>query len=442
MNSPSGDRLHYLRDLALAAIRSATIPAGTTFTGRLPSQVGFTTPANGLGFDAIRPGGRDCYPAIWVQDFTMSYSSGLIGPATGQAHLELFARTQQGPRERLLHGEAAVPPWAVPDHINLDGSAVFFPGTYSAGDDQGGEPFGLRPPANNHFDFIWLAWLRWLEEGAAPAFLLREYAGVPLLERLERAFAAVETDPDNGLVHTDARRRFVGFIFCDTIEMTGHLLTASLERWRAARQLAQMCAGLGRPDDAEDYRAEARRIAAAIPEAFVSPATHDGWLRASTGRSGQADVWGTLYASFLGVLPTAVDQAARAELRAALAAGTIEFQGAFRHVPTDRDASPASAWERTPTPRNTYQNGAYWHTPAGWAIAVLRRFDPHAAEAVLSRYLAALRAEDFRQGESFCAPWENIGREPAAFQNPVFLPSVTLPYAVLTSPERACAGPT
>jgi hypothetical protein len=430
------DQQTFLRDLALAAIASATIPAGARYAGKLPPQAGFTTPVNRLGFDAVRPGGRDCYPAIWIQDFTMSYSSGLIAPAIGQSHLELIAATQNGAMERPLQNNAAIPPWAIADHINLDGSAVFFPGTYSSGDDQGGEPFGLRPPANNHFDFIWLAWLRWVEEGKSPEFLGRSYAGVPLIERLQNAFAAVECDPANGLVHTVAERRFVGFIFCDTIYMTGHLLFASLERYRAARQLAEMCDALGMAGAARDFAAEAQRIAAAVPAVFAAPATHGGWLRASTGVSGQADVWGTFFALFLDLLPEAQRLAALAEIRTALANGTIEYQGAFRHVPADRDASAESAWERTITARNTYQNGAFWHTPTGWVVQVLRRTDPPLAEEILGRYLAALQAEDFRKGAQFNAPWENLGREPAAFQNPVFLPSVTLPYAVLNSPAR------
>lgn len=427
----------FLRGLALAAIESATIPAGAGYQGARPAQSGFSTPANRLGFDAVRPGGRDCYPAIWVQDFTMSYSSGLIAPFLGQRHLELFAATQNGPVERRLQHEAAIPPWAIADHINLDGSPVFFPGTYSAGEDQGGEPFGRRPPANNHFDFIWLAWLRWMEEGRSPDFLRTSYAGVPLIQRLRQAFAAVETDPANGLVHTVAERRFVGFIFCDTIYMTGHLLFASLERIRAARQLAAMCAALGEDRAAQGYAHEARRVADAVPQVFGAPATPGGWLRACTGVSAQADVWGTFYALFLDLLPDAQRQAALAEIRLAWSEGTIEYQGAFRHVPTNRDASAQSAWERTLTARNTYQNGAFWHTPTGWAIHVLRRSDPGLALAVLDRYLEALRAGDFRQGPASSAPWENIGREPAAFQNPVFLPSVTLPYAVLTAPHRA-----
>ncbi len=437
----TADQRAFLADLARAAIASATIPAGGSYAGELPPQGGFVDRHNRLGFDLVRPGGRDCYPALWIQDFTMTYSCGLVSPAVGQQHLKCIASRQNGPLERRLASGAAIPKFAVPDHINLDGSAVFFPGTYSAGDDQGGEPYGLRPPANNAFDFIWLAHLRWCEEGRVEGFLRSQMSEVSLLDRLLRAFDSVEHDPASGLVFTTPVRRAVGFIFCDSIYMTGHLLTASLLRRRAALQIAEMLQAAGQDGVAREFVDRARQIASSIAPTFSAPATHGGWLRACTGVSGQPDVWGTLLAICMGVLPAAVEALAVEQFRRDLSQGTIEFEGAIRHVPTDRDASPATAWERTPTAHNTYQNGAYWHTPTGWALTVLRRHDEHAADRLLDRYLAALRRDDFRQGPENNAPWENIGTESRAFQNPVFLTSVTLVLSVLTDSRRAGISP-
>ena len=64
---------------------------------------------------------------------------------------------QNGKTTRRLTSGAWIPPHAIPDHILLDGRPVFFPGTYSPNDDQGGEPWGITPPFNNHYDVIWLA---------------------------------------------------------------------------------------------------------------------------------------------------------------------------------------------------------------------------------------------------------------------------------------------
>ena len=119
------------------------------------------------------------------------------------------------------------------------------------------------------------------------------------------------------------------------------------------------------------------------------------------------------------------------EIVKAIGAETILYRGAVRHVPTNHDARPDSAWEKTHTPQNTYQNGAYWHTPTGWLVAIL--WDSHQSIAlqIMHDMLTAFREEDFRKGPEFNAPWECIGRQPEISQNPLFLASVTTPYGVL-----------
>jgi hypothetical protein len=82
---------------------------------------------NTLGFRAITPGG---YPAIWIQDFTMNYSSGLIAREVGLQHFQLILEKQNGAKLRDLGRQVIIPAHAIPDHINVDGSPVFFPGTY------------------------------------------------------------------------------------------------------------------------------------------------------------------------------------------------------------------------------------------------------------------------------------------------------------------------
>jgi hypothetical protein len=50
---------------------------------------------------------------------------------------------------------------------------------------------------------------------------------------------------------------------------------------------------------------------------------------------------------------------------------------------------------------------------------------------VFEDYVAHLRKNDFRQGDSYGAPWECIGWGGKADQNPAFVPSVATPYGVL-----------
>ena len=421
----------------LAEITSAAVEASRVYPGQKTvsyrNQPGGES--NSLGFTLIRPGGRECYPAVWTQDFAMAFSSGFITPEEGLNHLRLIAERQNGPEERRLKSGAIVPSFAIADHINFDGSAVFYPGTYSPGEDQGGEPFGLCPPVNNHYDFIWLASMLRDRLGSA-AFLRQDARGMALFERLRRAFAAPETNAQTGLVVTKPERRAVGFLFCDSVYMTGQMLFASLLRWRAATQMQALEMALGTRDAAQSYARQAGLIARNLIPAFWSPATHGGWLKASTGVSGQADVWGTIYALDLGLLPPEIAREALRQILSDLEGGRIEFEGALRHVPLDRDASPTTMWDQSAAAHNRYQNGAFWHIPTGWLIEVLAQRSPETARTVFKAFIRHLRAESFLKGGAFGAPWECIGWNGAAKQNPLFLASVTMPYAAVSKLGR------
>src|SRR5438034_9195321 len=112
----------FLRDIARDVVEASRVRPG--------QRVG-DSPVNTTGHTLIRPGGRACYPAMWVRDFSMSLDAGLITPDEAKNHLELIVRSQNGSRERRLKSGAIIPPFAVPDHVNFDGGPVFYPGTMS-----------------------------------------------------------------------------------------------------------------------------------------------------------------------------------------------------------------------------------------------------------------------------------------------------------------------
>ena len=382
---------------------------------------------NQLAFDPVKPGGRKSYPAVWIQDFTMIFAGGFLPWTSGRDHLMLMLETQNGPEGRRLQSGARIPPWAIADHINFDARPVFYPGTYSSGEDQGGGPWGVHPPYNNYFDVIWLAWLLVRRAGGDPALLRETVRGLTVYERLQKAFEGPRVD-GQGIVYTTDEERAVGFIFCDTIHMTGHLLMATLLRRRAAGHLRDLTMDLGREAEAGRYAVEFARPVPHLPDRFAHPSD---WLRAATGLSGQPDVFGTLYALYTHSLPEGAHAAARAAVIDGLERGQIEQEGAIRHVPIEHSFSTHSAWERTPTENNTYQNGAFWHMPAGWLTAVLDEIDRPRARDYLNRYIRHMRREDFRRGGAGQAPWEWVFQARRSENVPVFGPSATLPYAVL-----------
>lgn len=135
----------------------------------------------------------------------------------------------------------------------------------------------------------------------------------------------------------------------------------------------------------------------------------------------------------LGVLSTEAAERARKTVTAAIRApgNTVEYQGAVRHVPLDRYFKPNQCWESSLTGVNTYQSGAFWHTPTGWLIEALQATDPALAREVCERFIRHLREGDFRKGGGLGAPWECFGLDMAGAMNPVYMASVTLPLAVL-----------
>jgi hypothetical protein len=323
----------------------------------------------------------------------------------------------------------------VPDHILFDGQSVFYPGTMSAGDDQGGEPFGALPPADDHYEFIHIA--HWLYKTTGDSsFMNEKINGLNFQERLTRAFEVPRSDPSTGgMFSTSMDERAVGMGFYDAIHLSGSVLFPSLLRHRAALELSQIFKSIDRKGEIDHYSQIASSINSHIVPIFADPQEKHGWLLAATETGRQPDVWGTLYALHLKLLPQDFAKRARATIADAVTRRTIVSQAAVRHIPTDHDFSKDSAWQKTvPGVANgTYQNGAYWHTPTGWLIEALKDPYPELANQITADYIAHLRRNDFRQGPQQGAPFECFTRDLGASQNPVYMTSVTLPWSLLNA---------
>jgi hypothetical protein len=418
---PQAD-MAFLRDMTRDVIAASEVKPGSNGGGRWPLT-------NSCGFTLITPG-RDTYTAFWVRDFSMASESGFITAEALRNHLLLLCQAQNGPMELKLANGLHVPAWTIPDHINYDGKASYYPGSYGSGPDQGTGACGRVPPIDDHYEFVHVAYKLWKATREVSPFAI-QVNGVSVFERLERAFACPTVDPLTGLAQTTEEDRAVGFGFCDAEAHTGKLLLASLLRYRAAGEMAELARAVGQPERAGGYREIQRTIRANLAHTFRDSQRPGGWLLASTGLSRQPDVWGTLFALHLGMLDRAEAKAARKTVADAVRRGTITLGGAVRHVPTDRDYSQTTAWERSFVPLNTYQNGGYWHTASGWLIAALWKEDRALALQVFREMVEQLRAQDFRRGPGQGAPWEVFGPNGQARQNPVYLASVALPYGIL-----------
>ncbi len=416
----------FLQDLAAAVVEESRVRPGARVAGFGPNTSGGTL---------IRPGGRQCYPAFWIRDFAMSVDSGLITPEE-QRHALLYTAANQQEGDRFLKSGSTVPHGSIPDHISFDGIPIFFPGSIRDAEGQGGI-YGKRPCADDHYFFNHMAW-RYLQVAGDAAILHRPVAGRPLLERLDLAFAAPRSEPDSHLVFCDETDRAVSFGFTDSIVHTGRLFFASVLKYRAARQMADIHRRFGSPRRAQEYARIAATLKTSIPETF---GLATGLFRASTGKSAQPDVWGTAFAVHTRLIEGRAAQKAGTALAEAYRRGTLAYRGNIRHVLTCDDFSPSSAWECTLDaarfPKNRYQNGAYWGTPTGWICYAIAMVDAPLAAHLAREYLDELRSGDFRQGSEFGSPWECIHPDGDYHQNPVYMTSVTAPLAAFRDAQSA-----
>lgn len=410
----SKEDLLFLKKLTKDVMDSSRIPPGQFISAEFG--------ANNTGGPLIRPGGRNAYPSFWIRDYAMSLETGFVTLAEQKHMLNLTAATQCD-QAWITKGGSMVPAGSVADHIRIDNSLpIYFPGTYSY-EGQGTKEFGMTPPYCDQFYFIHMAYY-YVKSTGDKKMLTEKIRGIPLIDRLEMALKVVPSRTDNSLVYTNDAFRGVDFGFRDAVEITGDLCFASLLKYQAAKEMADLFLELNNKSKADGYQLVAQKIRQAIPLIFSD---ERGMLLASTGKSRQPDVWSTALAVYLGVLEGENRQKASGALTNAYKAGTLAFKGNIRHILTSDDFNEKTAWESSLAAKNTYQNGAYWGTPTGWVCYTIAFTDLQAAKRLAKEYIDDLRENDFRKGGKSAAPYECF-HPSGNLQNPLYLTTVACPY--------------
>lgn len=378
---------------------------------------------NNTGETLIRPGGRDAYPSFWIRDYAMSLESGFVSQRE-QKHMLLLTAATQCDQARITKGGSMIPFGTVADHIRIDDSKpIYFPGTYSY-EDQGTPKWGTLPPYGDQFYFVHMAHY-YVKQTGDHQILTQEVNGSKLITRLKTAFHVPPSNESNGIVQATDDFRGVDFGFRDAQVITGDLCFPSILKYRAAKQLAELLQ-LIKNDDASKYLEIASNIKKSLPGVFMD---ERGMLRASTGKSQQGDVWSTALAVYFKVLEGDNQSKACKVLADAYKAGTLSYKGNIRHILTTDDFNENTAWEISLAAKNTYQNGAYWGTPTGWVCYAINQIDPKSASALANEFVADLRENDFRKGDSFGAPYECFNKDTYK-QNPIYLTTVACPLVV------------
>lgn len=331
------------------------------------------------------PSGDMKYKSFWIRDAAMMASSMLIGIEEIKGWLEIIAFLgQNGSMDIFLENGLAVPAWCVADHINFDAEAVYFPGTYNSGSNQGDGKFGYYPPHDNQYYFIDLAYQYYLLNGDLDFFNV-EIKGVTLLNRLEYAFNSYNIDSDTQLCTSYLPSYTVDWGFCDQITKSGYLLFPSLLRYQAALRLSRIFSLVKDREKEQQYSKVAEHIKKSVITNFYNDS---GWFVSATETCCQKDIWGTAFAVWLELLEEPYKNKTLEAIGKAFESGTSVFNGYVRHILEGEDASHLkTAWGKTFCIYNTYQNGGYWCTPSGWYIYALAQYNKELACEMLRQLM-------------------------------------------------------
>jgi hypothetical protein len=333
------------------------------------------------------------YKAFWLRDYAYT----LEGSAEAYSDEELKDACRLFIRSIRSDGAGV-------DCVKYDGTPVFKPGYGSMGD---------NPVADGSQFTVSVAWHTYQRTKDLP--LLKE-----VIKRLVKTMQAVPRNPETGLVHIDPKAKWdrCPYGFTDTARKKGDVLFSSLLYVEAGRRLSDLLYVVDRKTDAEHWKQEAEKVAKSIRGVFWDADT--GLFRAATDCCKEHDIWGSAFAVYLGV--------ADEEQSAAVAAyfkknyRQLVHKGQIRHLPG------GVYWEKG-CKRDTYQNGAFWATPAGWFVYTLDLVDPVLAEQTVIDLV-----DDFKKG-GIC---EWIYGETRRLPN--YLASASLPLAGIRAMIERRAG--
>jgi len=224
-------------------------------------------------------------------------------------------------------------------------------------------------------------------------------AGAPFLAAHGPAVVAgmLATPMRNGLPWSDPAQPCVGYGFTDCEIKTENEMYSSVLLWDAAGRLAADFTAAGNASAAASMRALKAGVEANFSASFWNERI--GMFMAATGiESDRVDVWGSAYASLVGLATPA--QASRVVAFLVANEASIFYAGQVREIPLP------GAWDKLfngcgyPNP-GEYQNGGFWGTPSYHVLGLLgaNGQKPFAC-AQLAAAIANFRAHD---------AWEWIG---------------------------------
>ncbi len=284
------------------------------------------------------------YEAFWLRDFAYT----LEGSVDSYSEKELRQACKLFVRSVRADGAGV-------DCVAFDGRPIYKPGFGT---------MGANPVADGSQFTVAVAWHTYRK--TKDSKFLEE-----IIDALVKTMNAVPRDPETGLVHIGSSEwDRCPYGFTDTVHMQGDILFCSLLYVEASQRLSDLLTVVDRKDDAARWKRQADSIAKSIRQEFWD--SQAGLFRAATIRSREHHIWGSAFAVYLGVADSSQSISIAKYFRENYS--QIVHRGQIRHLPG------GVHWEACSAAHDTYQNGAYWATPAGWFVYALDLVDPELAD--------------------------------------------------------------
>ena len=304
------------------------------------------------GTGLYTPDGMGNYHALWTRDFAymVEYAGDLMPDEDKEKCIE------------YLLNSADKNGW-IPDRVDADGNAL-----YTAG----GSDFPASPNLDNGCLVIIAAicYLECIDETSA-----KELFG-KWKEALCKGVDCLPKD-SSGLVCNKAAVPHSPYGFTDCIAKTGLLSMESILLWKSLKLLVKWLKKCN--FEAKSYMKQIELIEQNFSSVF---SLDSGLLLSSTEKCSMPDLWASCFALAEG-FPLEDIHKEKISKWFCEHYDEVTEAGQLRHVPK------GMYWEETfePVEEGTYQNGAFWATPAGWLFETLMLTDKNLAKRQIEEIL-------------------------------------------------------
>jgi hypothetical protein len=381
------------------------------------------------------PDSGHVYMALWPRDSNMSLGADFVSIEDVQGWIKLMAATVLAADWQVRPG-IKVPAYFLPDHVNFNGKATYYPASMDTGTAQGGGTAGNIPPLDDNYFFLFTVSEYWSLTKKTDLFkseMTTPGGPVVLSDLCLKVFDAVPIDEATGLPITgaiDSPDNARDFGFCDGVWKSGKLMFTAVLKYDAAQRLIPQYRAIGNQAAVDHLEKTAALIKKNLGPTFYHESTTpgEGWLHSASDFSNQPDIWGSAYAVAVG----AVDAETAPKIARALLRGfkdrTTVISGCASQV-LHNDPTHPGGWMKSTCAFGDYQNGGYWGTGTGWYIIALNTIDPAAAHDMATDFVRFLRANINSDG--LTQSWEVFNPDKNEYIHPHYVASTAFPYGLL-----------